>query len=244
VATAQPAVAVPRAPQAWLPQLNPFTPADGDVDWFGASYRVACLPPGTAPGDIKEDFLVLRALKRERCWPFAGSQDRVPLVVCLVFHRWPGHGDVREDSLVVRTLKRDCRRLFCVEFSGENHAVCLLLQSAQERLTLLVFWVVLSSERCVCGFCQALDENRDEKVLSDILRRGNAPKRAGAYVSARKEIKPHNVNNVQYPRIPIYTNPYQNPIYHVFQRDVVLDRGVGRPRMYWNQPCVLQAWKT
>jgi hypothetical protein len=111
-----------------------------------------------------------------------------------------------------------------------------VLRSAQERLTLVVFWIALSSERCVCGFCQALDENRDEKVLSDILRRGNAPKRAGAYVSARKEIKLHNVNNVQYPRIPIYTNPYQNPIYHVFQRDVVLDRGVGRPRTYILEP--------
>jgi hypothetical protein len=51
-----------------------------------------------------------------------------------------------------RTLKRECRRLFCVEFSRENHASCLLLRSAQERLTLSVFWVALSSERCVCGF--------------------------------------------------------------------------------------------
>jgi hypothetical protein len=90
-----------------------------------AECSLLVLPLGTAPGDIKEDFLVLRALKRERCWPFAGSQDRVPLVVCLVFHRWPGHGDVKEDSLVVRTLKRDCRRLFCVEFSEEKHAGCL-----------------------------------------------------------------------------------------------------------------------
>jgi hypothetical protein len=126
--------------------------ADGNEWLVEAECSLLVLPPGTAPGDIKEDFLVLRALNRERCWPIAGSQDRVPLVVCLVFHRWPGHGDVKEDSLVVRTLKRDCRRLFCVEFSGENHAGCLLLRSAQERLTLLVFWVALSSERCVCGF--------------------------------------------------------------------------------------------
>jgi hypothetical protein len=46
---------------------------------------VACFAVGNTPGDIKEDFLILRALKRERCWPFAGSQDRVPLVVYLVF---------------------------------------------------------------------------------------------------------------------------------------------------------------
>jgi hypothetical protein len=54
-----------------------------------------------------------------------------------------------------------------------------------------LFWIALSSERRICGFCQVIDENRDEKVLSDILRRGNALKRAGAYVSAREVIKLH-----------------------------------------------------
>jgi hypothetical protein len=94
---------------------------------------VACFAVGNSPGDIKEDFLVLRALKRERCWPFAGSQDRVPLVVYLVFHRWSGHGDVKEDFLVFRGL------------SSENAAGCIAL-SFQERITLFVCFAERSRE--------------------------------------------------------------------------------------------------
>jgi hypothetical protein len=45
-----------------------------------------------------------------------------------------------------------------------------------------------------------LDENRDEKVLSDILRRGDALKRAGAYVSARSDSATQSD----------HTNPYQS----------------------------------
>jgi hypothetical protein len=121
----------------------------------------------------------------------AGSQERVPLAVCLVFHRWSGHGDVELDFLVFRGL------------SSESAADCCAL-SPQERLTRVVLDCTLKREMRL-WFCPVLDENRDEKVLSDILRRGDAPKCAGAYVSAREVIKPHKVT------IPIHTNPYQNP---------------------------------
>jgi hypothetical protein len=52
----------------------------------------------------------------------AGSQERVPLVVCLVFHRWSGHGEVELELLVFRGL------------SSESAADCFAL-SPQERIT-------------------------------------------------------------------------------------------------------------
>jgi hypothetical protein len=125
------------------------------------------------------------------------------LVACFAVGHSPG--DIKEDFLVFRGLSSESAAGCFALSSQERITLFVCLRSAQERLTLFVFWLALSSERCVCGFCQALDENRDEKVLSDILRRGNTPKRAGAYVSARKAIKLHNVNTIQYPRIPIYT---------------------------------------
>jgi hypothetical protein len=163
----------PGLPKCGFPSPNHSRLPTATWIGFAPAIRLLVLPPGTAPGDIKEDFLVLRAFERERCWPFAGSQDRVPLAFCFGFHRWSGHGDDEVDFLIFRGL------------SSESAADCFAL-SPQERITPVVLDCALKREADL-RFCQVLDENRDEKVLSDILRRGDALKRAGAYVSARSD---------------------------------------------------------
>jgi hypothetical protein len=63
VATARPTVAVPQAPQVRFPQLKPFMAADGDVDWFCASYRTL------SPCKIYHD---LARIRMQCCLPRAG----------------------------------------------------------------------------------------------------------------------------------------------------------------------------
>jgi hypothetical protein len=99
--------------------------ADGNEWSVEAECSLLVLPLGTAPGNVKEKFRALRALKRERCWPFCGLSRRVPLAVYLVFHRWSGHGDAELDFLVFRRLLS--------ESAADYFAL-----SPQERITLII----------------------------------------------------------------------------------------------------------
>jgi hypothetical protein len=140
---------------------------------------------------------------------FAGSQERVLLAVCLVFHRWSGHGDAEPDFLVFRRL------------SSESAADCFAL-SPQERITPVVLDCTLKREVGLWS-CQVLDENRDENVLSDILRRGDSPKHAGAYVSSRSDQATRNDHTNQYQSL------YQSISYSSeMLRSIELSKGLER----------------
>jgi hypothetical protein len=83
---------------------------------------------------------------------FAGSQERVPLAVCLVFHRWSGHGDAEPDFLVFRRLSSESAADFFALNPQERIApvVCFCVE-ALKRGSRRLYWIALSSERCVCG---------------------------------------------------------------------------------------------
>jgi hypothetical protein len=104
------------------------------------------------------DSAVVKARRCQGGFPcLAGSQDRVPLVVRLVFHRWSGHGDVKEDFLV-----------FC-GLSSEGAAGCFAL-SSQERITLVICFAEPSREAHAALIACFVERSREAHDVVFALR--------------------------------------------------------------------------
>jgi hypothetical protein len=89
---------------------------------FAPSYRVACFAARDSPRRYQGRFPCFAGSQERALLAILRALKRVPLVVCLVFHRWSGHGEVELELLVFRGL------------SSESAADCFAL-SPQERIT-------------------------------------------------------------------------------------------------------------
>jgi hypothetical protein len=116
-----------------------------DVDiWAGgnewsvdAECSLLVLPLGTAPGDVKEDFLVFRGLSSESaagCFALS-PQERITPIVCVESSR-EDHADCfalspqeRITPIVALNPQERITPMVCVESSREDHAGCFGLRS-------------------------------------------------------------------------------------------------------------------